>query len=324
MPIFFFLFSECIHKITTVQLQGARCCCCVGWPYPQSHWGAEGTLSCLPHFGRSEQGSLGMCSARKRQILVHQAQWSPLLLLSVEKKSGRVDCPNKEHVWYWNVAARETVEPPSLVVFKTQCCQHWPGPCCQQSTYRQGWEQINSEVSFSKSLNTPVSWKKYSNSHHWQQSSGCLILTVTFDDLCATRWRTFCFSPLLMMKKLKSIWLTGKCLLSSPPVPTAVSGAPLCSPPTPWLACMGVMQDALQCPASPCFPLCLFSCEYIWKCTGGGWVVLAQQKEDCGRSTVFSRTIIWLIPFFFPLNRNNPLWLWDGLNHIGQKNSILA
>lgn len=29
--------------------------------------------------------------------------------------------------------------------------------------------------------------------------------------------------------------------------------------------------------------------------------------------------IIWLIPVFFPLNWNNPLWLWDCPNHTGQE-----
>lgn len=71
---------------------------------------------------------------------------------------------------------------------------------------------------------------------------------------------------------------------SPPPSLGLLSAACLCH----RLTHTGVNQVALRFPASPCFPLCLFSCEYIWKHIGGGWVALTLQKEECGKGTVFS------------------------------------
>lgn len=51
---------------------------------------------------------------------------------------------------------------------------------------------------------------------------------------------------------------------------------------------MGANQDVWRFPASPCFPPCLFSCEYIWKLIGGKWAALTLQKEECGKDAVFS------------------------------------
>lgn len=78
-----------------------------------------------------------------------------------------------------------------------------------------------------------------------------------------------------------------------PAVLTAIPDSPLYSVPMHRLALMGLNRDALWFPAAPCFPLCLFSCEYIWKRIDGGWVPLTLQKEECGKGTVFSTLSDW-------------------------------
>lgn len=82
-------------------------------------------------------------------------------------------------------------------------------------------------------------------------------------------------------------------LLLLPFSATTVPGAPLCSVSMTQAGTRGSQPGCLPFPASPCFPLCLFSCEYIWKLIGGEWAALTLQKEECGKDTVFSTLSDW-------------------------------
>lgn len=116
-----FFFSSLANAFTRSQLCSCRVPLAVAvWAVP-AHSHTEERRGCCPAFPILEglNRDHWECAVPGKGKSWCSSRVLTPSFLSAEKKSVRVNCPHKEHVRYWNVAARETVKPTSLVVFKT-------------------------------------------------------------------------------------------------------------------------------------------------------------------------------------------------------------